>query len=239
MKGIQPDTLSLFAYDNGAVCPNPRGIVLDFHGLGGGGMQEEHDAYALLLAEYGGLLVRPYDNPWSWMNDVAVHTADAIVDAVRATYGLSAETPLISTGASMGGLSALVYPVYTKHRVTAVAANCPVCDLPYHYKERRDLPRTLYSAFGHYACGLEEALRSASPLHLAARFPHVPFYIAHGDADGAVAKSMHSDKLAAAMKELGYKLTYDEVPGMGHCALSGDALERYRGFILRALGGTT
>ena len=48
----------------------------------------------------------------------------------------------------MGGLCALVWPRYTKRRVVAVAANCPVCDLPFHYTERPDLPRTLRAAFG-------------------------------------------------------------------------------------------
>ena len=63
------------------------------------------------------------------------------------------------------------YYVYTRYAaVTPVAcvANCPVCDLPYHYTERPDLPRTLYSAFGDSDSEtLGDAMKKASPYHLA------------------------------------------------------------------------
>ena len=54
--------------------------------------------------------------------------------------------PVVSTGGSMGGQSALVYCAYSKRTPVACVANCPVCDTVFHFTERPDLPRTLYSA---------------------------------------------------------------------------------------------
>lgn len=234
---ITPENVSSFAYQNGDLIQGPaRGIVLEFHGLGYCAMMEEPGAFPRLLAQHRILYAFPYYGPWSWMNDVAVRTVDQIVSALQARYGLPADAPVVSTGGSMGGLSALIYCRYAARTPDACAANCPVCDLPYHFTERPDLPRTLYQAFGHYTGSLEEAMRSASPLHQAANLPDIPYYIVHGDGDEAVNKARHSDRLAAALQPA-HRVTYDQVPGMAHCALEGAALARYQDFILSCFPG--
>ncbi|MBE6929367.1 MAG: hypothetical protein E7463_03715 [Ruminococcaceae bacterium] len=232
-KIINRDNVESFAYTNGHLCKSIREIVLVFHGLGGGTQLIREDSEeAVFFAENDALYVFPYYGPWSWMNAHAVKTVDLIVEALIEKYDLPADIPVISTGGSMGGLSALAYTHHSSRTPTACAANCPVCDLPYHFTERPDLPRTIWSAFGWYEGDFEAAMRTASPLHLAATMPDVPYYIAHCDADMAVNKGMHSDRLIAAMRTAGRNLTYDEIPGMGHCQLPEANRAAYNAFIL-------
>ena len=236
---ITRETVDAYAFTNAALLNGEiRGIVLCFHGLGGGAaLITEPDEFARAYAQAGLLYVMPYDSPWSWMNDVAVRTTDRIVAALQEKYGLAASLKIVSTGGSMGGLSCLIYARYAAHSIAAVAANCPVCDLLTHFTERPDLPRTIYSAFAHCSCGVEEAIRLHSPLHQADSLPHIPYCIVHGDADRAVNKSLHSDKLVARMRQLGYNVDYREIPGMPHCQLPQEEKERYIRFVIaQALG---
>ena len=146
------------------------------------------------------------------------------------------DLPVVSTGGSMGGLSALLYARYSARRIAACVANCPVCDLPYHYTERPDLPRTLYSAYGTSdAETLEEALEQASPLHLAQKgdMPRIPYAIFHCCADEAVNKERHSDRLVEQLSRLA-PVRYYEVPDRGHCDLPEDMIERYERCVAEA-----
>lgn len=219
----------------------PRGIVVHFMGLGSQWQAHEGDGPhgleregAAAATAAGAVFVVPYLDPWNWMNAGAVAETDRIVDLAKASAGLPADAPVVSTGGSMGGLCALVWPRYTRHRVVAVAANCPVCDLPFHYTERPDLPRTLRAAFAAEP-DFAAALRAHSPLHLAPELPDVPYAVLHCSADQAVAKAAHSDKFVAAMRALGRRVEYVEVPGRGHCDLDEAALGRLRSFVLASL----
>ena len=136
----------------------------------------------------------------------------------------------------MGGQSALVYPVYAKRTPAAVVANCPVCDMIYHFAERSDLPRTLYSAVWNEEGDMESALKAISPLHLIDRLPRIPYHIFHCDEDKAVNIRQHSDRFVQAMKERGFDITYDVVPGRGHCSLTYEMKMKYAGYILEAVG---
>lgn len=228
---ITKNNLERFAFTNGTECATPlKGIVLEFHGLNHTALLAEPNALAKLCTQKNVLYLFPYYGPWAWMNDTAVSIVDGIIDAAMERYHLPEHTPILSTGGSMGGQGALIYTRYTKHTPTACAANCPVCDLPFHYTERDDLPRTIFSAFAHYPGSLEDAIMSASPLHQAKQMPDIPYYVVHGDADLAVNKEKHSDKFVAEMKKT-HRIEYDEVPGMEHCALPDDAESRYYNFI--------
>lgn len=224
------DTLSYFAATNAHIVKEPVcGIVLRFQGLNFGTMYSEPDDYASMLAERGILCAIPYYNPWCWMNRQTVDYVDEIVDVLIQHFGLPADIPIISTGGSMGGLCSLTYAACSKRIPTAVVSNCPVCDLPFHFTERPDLPRTLYSAFGTYDGTVDEAMRSASPLHLAmaGKMPDIPYFIFHCTEDTAVNKERHSDPFVAAMKERGHTVSYFSVEGRGHCDLSPEAQLRY------------
>ena len=236
---ITRETVDSYAFTNASQLSGEiRGIVLCFHGLGGcASLITEPDVFARAYAQAGLLYIMPYDSPWSWMNDTAVRTTDQILSAVQEKYGLDPSLRVVSTGGSMGGLSCLIYARYAGHPISAVAANCPVCDLPTHFTERPDLPRTIYSAFAHYSCGVEEAVRLHSPLHQADRLPDIPYYIVHGDGDTAVNKALHSDRLVAKMRQLGYSVEYREVPGMLHCQLPQEEIDSYIRFVVRQVLG--
>ncbi|HEY5561707.1 MAG TPA: prolyl oligopeptidase family serine peptidase [Clostridiaceae bacterium] len=229
---ITGENLNQFAYTNEEYCSKPiRGVVLEFHGLGFDGFIKERSPFASKCAQLGILYIFPYYGPWSWMNDTAVHYTDDIIDAIFEKYNLDSNIPIISTGGSMGGLSALIYTRYSKRTPRACAANCPVCDLPFHLAEREDLPRTLYSAFEHYDQDFMGALESASPIHQVKSMPRIPYYVVHGDADTAVNKFKHSDVFVCKMKKENYSIIYNEVPNMTHCDLKGEELKKYWDFI--------
>lgn len=225
-----------FAYTNEELLKNPpKGIILQFFGLGDCRRITEHSEYSMACAEKDLLLVFPYSNPWSWMNDLAVRTVDSIVTALLEKYQVSS-IPIISTGGSMGGLSCLIYPRYSRHPIAACAANCPVCDLPYHFTERPDLPRTIVSALAHYDMDFDQAMESLSPLHQVKNLPDIPYLIVHCEADKSVNLEKHSEKMVAAMRQAGKNLVYYSVPERGHCDLTPEYWDIYREFIFNACG---
>lgn len=230
---INSENISSFAYCNGnLITTDVRGIVVDFHGLGENSMTYTPGELAQICASKGIVYLYPYDNPWSWMNDLAVRYTDEIIDAVIDKYDLPENVPIVAAGGSMGGCSALVYTRYAKRTPVACAANCPVTDLPYHYTERPDLPRTIYSAFMHYSGDFTAAIQTASPYHLAASMPKdTTYFIVAGEADTAVNIGMHSDRFVAELQKTHDKITYTRVPGMGHCMLPDKEKAEYFDFI--------
>ncbi len=202
-----------------------RGIVLRFSGLGATGMKGGADPMELEWGQAGALVVHPYHDPWAWMNPPTQRFVDELLIGLRARYGLAAGLPVVATGGSMGGHGALVYALSAPSTVTACVAVSPVCDLPFHYGERPDLPRTMHHAFGSYG-DISQSLTAHSPVHQADRMPDFPYLIIHGDQDGAVAKGPHSDALVAAMRARGLDVDYQEPAGMGHCGPLDWALTR-------------
>lgn len=230
---ISYENLRLFAYSNDKICRKPiRGLVLDFFGLGSINMYEGETAEGEHYAEKGVLYIVPYYDPWAWMNMRTVKFADELVDVLFEKYGLGENTSIVSSGGSMGGLGSIVYSRYAKRTPVSCIANCPVCDLPFHYTERPDLPRTLYSAFGDYDLEtLEHAMETASPLHLVPELPDIYYYIFHCEADKSVDKRKHSDKFVAEMVKT-HRITYFTVPDRGHCDLTDEMKAKYRECIL-------
>ena len=193
-----------------------KGVVLSFHGLGGG-LKGGPNTEELEWARHGGLVVYPYYGPWAWMNRQARTMVDELVDAIYAVHRLPAGIPLICTGGSMGGQASLLYTRYAKRPVCACLAICPVCDLKYHFHERPDLPPTIRHAFLSYSGSLDRLLAEHSPLHQVKAMPDIPYRILHGGQDKAVSKPHHSDKLVAAMFRRKLTVDYVEVTEMGHC----------------------
>lgn len=220
-KIMNMENLRRFAYVNDDIVKKPiKGIVIFFVGLGGCSMYDKGNETGNFFAENGVLFVIPYHNPWAWMNKQTVDFTDEILDVLFKEYNLPEDLPIVSSGGSMGGLSALVYTAYAKRTPSSCVANCPVCDLPFHYTERPDLPRTLYTAFASYEGKFEDALKSASPLHLTGKLPKDTEYtIFHCEKDEAVNIDKHSNRLVEKMKELSFNITYHTVPDAGHCDL--------------------
>ena len=231
---ITYEDLRKFCYSNDHLITTAiKGVCLDFYGLNRAEMLWEDPERAVKFAGQGIIYVRPYLNPWAWMNAQAVEISDKIVDVLAEHYGLD-DVAVCSSGGSMGGMSCLVYARYSKHRIVSCVANCPVCDLPYHLTERVDLPRTLYSAF-YDEPDFDAALKAHSPLHLVGNLPHIPYHIFHCEADGAVNIDMHSARFVDAMRSDAYEITYDTVPEAGHCKLSPEAWEKLDAFVAAEL----
>lgn len=234
-KIITYETLRNFAYSNDALCKTEiKGIVLSFFGLGGAAMFSQDPIEGTAFARQGILYVIPYYNPWAWMNAQAVAYTDEIIDVLIEHYHLPKTIPIVSTGGSMGGLSALVYTAKAKYTPVACVANCPVCDLPYHFTERPDLPRTLYSAFYYTEGDVETALKTASPMHLVDAMPNVKYYIFHCDRDEAVNKERHSDVFVEKMSKA-HTIQYHIVPDKGHCELTKEMKALYNQYMLDSI----
>ncbi len=222
-KLITYENLELFAYSNDKLCKKPiKGIVINFMWLNFCRAIEADSGIALRCAEKGIIYFTPYVNPWAWMNKQAVEYTDECLNALMAHYELPADIPIVTTGRSMGGHQSITYTAYAKIPPIACAPICPVCDLPYHYTERPDLPKTLYSAFGTYDMPLNEALKTASPVHLVDKFPPVDFCIFHGDADTDVNIEKHSAAFVEKMKDK-FNITLHRLEGMGHCQMTPEA----------------
>jgi dipeptidyl aminopeptidase/acylaminoacyl peptidase len=219
-----------------------RGVVLVFHGLGHTGTKQGPSTEELAWGAAGGLVVFPYYGPWSWMNRAARAFVDDLVDSVWQQFSVPADAPLICTGGSMGGGSSLLYTRYARRKVAGCLANCPVCDMAFHFNERPDLPKTFRHAFRGYGEGMDAALAEHSPLRQAGQMPDIPYLLLHGGKDQAVNKQRHSDAFVAAMRAAGRtNVEYVEVPDMGHCGpMPIDVLQRTIDFVSDILnGGTT
>lgn len=235
-KLITYQSLSHFAYSNDTVCRKPiRGIMLHFPGLGNANMHPYHPDTAEFYAERGILYIIPYNNPWAWMNPQAVAYTDEILDVLIDALQLPDNIPIVSSGSSMGALSAIVYSLYAKRTPVACIANSPVCDAVYHYSEREDLPRTMYSALYQLPGDLESALKSISPLHLAGQLPRIQYHLFHCGKDVSVDIHKHTEPFYAKMKELGHDITFDFVPDRKHCDLSYSAKLKYAQYALDAI----
>ena len=232
-KKINYENLRYYAYSNDQIVKGEiKGIVIEFFGLGGMAMYHGDTETGKFYAENGVLYVLPYTNPWGWMNKDEVRLADEVLDVIMEKYSLDKSIPIISIGGSMGGLACIVYTKYAKYTPVGCVANCPVCDLPYHYTERVDLPRTLYSAFYSYDCSMDEALRSCSPLHLAKELPqNTKYTIFHCEKDSAVNIGMHSDRFVEELSKY-RKVDYFKVPNREHCDLDEESIKRYREAVL-------
>lgn len=238
-KNITFDNVRNFAYINDKICKKPiRGVVIHFMGLNENTVHFIQTPLAAeFYAEQGILYVMPYNNTWAWMNRQAVAFTDEIMDAVFAGLSLDENIPVVSSGRSMGGQSCLVYANYAKRTPAACVANCPVCDVPYHYTERPDLPRTMYSAVYWEEGTMEERLERISPLHLAEGLPKIPYHIFHCDRDECVNIKAHSDIFVEKMKQLGHTITYDVQKDRGHVDLSLDMWRKYHGYVTEAIFG--
>ena len=244
-KLITFNTIDQFAFTNLDCVKKPiKGIAVQFFGLGHNKMVDPTDSESKYVikgrsyAEHGILYVFPYNNPWNWMNRQAVAFTDEVIDSLICGLDLPDNIPIVSTGGSTGGQSALVYTRYAKRTPVACVANCPVCDMPYHFTERKDLPRTLYSAFGTYDMPLDEALRSVSPLHLACEMPDIDYHIFHCDCDKAVNIEKHSMRFVAAMKDR-RRITFRVVHERGHCDLDEEAAAEFDRYVYSAVNDHT
>jgi pimeloyl-ACP methyl ester carboxylesterase len=193
-----------------------RGIVLRMTALGASiNWKSEPEPLELEWAGHGALVVKPYHDPWAWMNLRTRNFLDQFVPDLRREYGLGPRIPLILVGGSMGGHGVLMYAIHSPFPIAGCLALFPPADLVHHYAANEGLPRTYHHAFDCYG-DIKEQLAAHSPLQQAHRLPDVPYLIVHGPLDKDVPMGPHSDKLVAAMRQRGLRVEYRQPPTLGH-----------------------
>ncbi len=226
-KTITLENIRHFAYVNTHLLEGQiRGIIIDFFGLYNQSMYDTDREESIRFARKGLLHVVPYCNPWAWMNRQAVEYCQDILDVLIEAYGLE-DTPLVTCGASMGGLSAFIFAMEGKRTPVACVTNCPVCDLNCHYFEHPDVPRTLYSAFYAPGTDLQANISACSPLHRVAELPDIPYTLFQCMDDDDVWPHHHSEVMIPAMRQRGLQVEYIQIPTGGHCGLNEDYLQMY------------
>ena len=235
---MTPKTLRQVAWLTDAYVKGPiRGVAVGFGGLGAGPMRDSPSEGEMDLGSHGILTVVPYYSPWGWMNRAERQFVAEVIDATYSVLGLDRTIPLLSVGGSMGGLSALLFARYYSGKLAGCYANCPVCDLAFHCDERPDVARTVYCAFRGYAEDFGALLKEHSPVDQVPGLPKIPYLIIHGEADKAVSKTAHSDRLVPSMQARGLNVDYIGIPGMGHCGpIPTDVRARIMDFHLTTLG---
>jgi hypothetical protein len=239
MHPINKNTLNAFVRSNETLLAKPiRGIILEFPGLGGGsclgGVDEigVYDTpYGRECADQGLLLVYVFSGPWSWMNTGAVKIADAVVEAIFDRFFLSGSTPLLYTGGSMGGQSALIYTRAARRRPIACAVNGPACDMLEIYDNFEYFRRSIYSAVSYYDTPFEDALKSISPLFLIGGMPKIPYFIVHCDHDEVIRIEKQAEPWVKAMRDACHDVTYLVVPDRNHCDITPEARRTFNRFI--------
>lgn len=233
------ENLRYFAYSNDHICKKPiRGIVMDFWGKDSTGMYHEDTADGIFYAQQGIVLLIPYYNPWAFCNRQTVAYIEEVLDVFMEHYALPENIPIVFTGNSMGGLTALALTALSKYKPVACLANCPACDMEDRLYERPGLPHALYSAFGTYEGTLEEAMLTVSPLHLTDQMPAIPYYVFCGEEDKIVDKKKHSDRFVKKMRE-SHTITYYEIPEMGHCKMTETVKQQYLHLAAESILGNT
>ncbi|MBE6569320.1 MAG: hypothetical protein E7658_03765 [Ruminococcaceae bacterium] len=235
-KIITMENLHNFAYCNHKICKKPiKGLVVSFFGFGTCDMYDDSYRDGQRYGEQGILFLVPYQNPWAWMNRQNVEFTEELFDLLFRELDLPADLPIVSSGCSMGGMSALVYMIEAKRKPIACLANCPVCDLTVIYNELPETRRAIYSAVFHYDCTLEEAILSLSPIHLIDKLPKDAAYcIYQCEQDRTVLKNKHSDRLIEKMGD-DFKMDYVVVPDRDHCDMALETWDEYHEWAIRAV----
>ena len=237
---IRGDNLSLFCNTNAHLLfGKPRGMVLEFPGLGGGsclGGQLERKpydgAYAQQLADAGLLLVYTFPGPWSWMNRGAVRYCDLVADAALEAFGMADDAPILASGGSMGGLGALIYAADSRHSVRACAAACPCYDaLDSCLHGIPEFPRTYVAAAVCEDAPIAETLRRISPRFRIADMPDIPYFIVGDGRD----EHFPIDGMTRYVEDLrasGREVTYRILPDCFHGGFTPEVREELTAFLI-------
>ncbi len=137
----------------------------------------------------------------------SLYTADAEDETLRAIAALEAVVPIdpqrVSIwGASMGGAGATTIAFHHPDRFAGVTSFFG--DSRY---DRSTYVRALLID--------EQAAHRVNALDVVDNAAHVPVWLIHGE-DDATSPIRQSTMLASAMRELGFQVRFDRVPGMGH-----------------------
>lgn len=210
----------------------PKGIVIEFPGLGGNsclGGTMERGSYssekAIAFGKKGILVLYLFPGPWSWGNKGAIRMADAVVDAIAHKYTLGKDFPLVACGGSMGGLGALMYAAKSRHEISGVSVACPCVDALSTFDSHPDFLRTYISAVAPYDMELEDGLKDISPINFINVMPKGQYFICSDGKDQYFTEEQ-CDQYVQKLAEAGHKVEYHRQPGLLHGEFYPEILEK-------------
>jgi poly(3-hydroxybutyrate) depolymerase len=170
----------------------------------------------------GFVVVAPYDRDnIGYTEPIGEDDVWRVVE--EAEYACRVDTDRVYlTGLSMGGTGALHLGLRHPDRFAAIAAVCGASD--WHVWAGSDLPSPV----------CQRLLDAQNTLAFAENARHLPVALYHGSADSVV-RAEHSRRLYERLRGLGYNVTYEEYPGVGHNSwdqayANGRVLEWFAGF---------
>lgn len=234
MKFINKDNISNYAFINTDALIYPiKAVCVDFHGYTDGTMMSKSEGKAKLFGENGIAWVFPYYSVWAWMSKSSQEFNEQVLDAVYEKLQLPDTVPLIITGGSMGGLTALCYQVYGKRKAVACAANCPVTDMGVFFRDFPDVRRAILSAHILDERPLEDVCDAYSPVKLVDRMPDIPYLLIFGEKDMKITERFMPE-FVEKMKKTGHDVTCILQKDMSHCDINShkEALYTWCNFII-------
>ena len=234
MKYINANNIFDYAFINEDTLVYPlRGICVYFHGYTDSTMYESSHEIARALGEQGIAWVFPYYSVWAWMSRNSQEFNEQVICAAYERLKADESIPLIVSGGSMGGLTALNYLVYGKRKAIGCALNCPVTDMNRIFADFYDFRRAILSAHIDQEGDLEDVMGKYSPVRFADRLPQIPYLFVFGENDRYFIEKQMPPILERFEH---YRLPYELIiqPRMGHCDIRNhpDALSKYCDFII-------
>ncbi len=236
MRHINKDNLFDFAFLNEDTLKIPiKGICVSFHGFTDATMFDESSEQARILGESGIAWLHPYYSVWGWMSENSQLFNEQVIDAAYDRLGADESIPLIISGGSMGGLTALNYLVRGKRRASACALNCPVTDMSEFYNHSISSRRAILSAHIEKDCPLDIIMRNFSPVNFADKLPNIPYFLIFGENDTHFV-DYQMPPMEEKLKQYNRNYTLTVHPKMEHCDIRNHpkALKEYCDFIISA-----
>ena len=234
MQFICEENLSDYAFVNIDTLKLPvKAVCVDFHGYTDATTYSESPDKARLLGEHGIAWVFPYYSVWAWMSESSQEFNEQVLDAVYRKLRISDTIPLIITGGSMGGLTALCYLIYGKRRAAACAVNCPVTDMAKFFDIVPNARRAILSAHILNKKPIRTIMHMYSPIKLVDKLPMIPYLLVYGEKDERITENFMPQFLER-MKEKGHNVTYLLQKDMVHCDIDGhkDSFDIWCDFII-------
>ena len=217
MEHITEDNILDFSFINLDTLEKPiKAVCVELHGFTDSTMYEKSPKKAEVLGRQGIVWVFPYYSVWAWMSKSSLQFIEQVLDAVYKKLKIVDSTPLIITGGSMGGLTAICYQIYGKRKAVACAANCPVTDMALFYERSIRSRRAILSAHILDETPLEKITYKYSPINLVEKLPKIPYLLVFGGKDGSVTEE-YWDVFLKKMSGYGHYVKPIIHEDMDHC----------------------
>ena len=166
-----------------------------------------------LALERGFIVLSPDLGPDHWMGVEAEKKTRTTIEFALDVLSVD-ERRIHLLGASMGGLSALVFAALHSDLVASVCSVMGATDYEALHREEafRD---SIERALGGRPGEIPKVYRARSPTHNVEKLRQVPVLLIHGSKDEVIPPG-HSRRLYEALSRAGGLVTYKEIPGVGH-----------------------